>query len=348
MKLNLFASICGLALGLAFVAPIRAQEPLAQPAAKSTPAPSPVPSQLNGSPSLRDPQFEYYKERRAVARGNNLYCAGYIQNLPVTNLQFEVVGGEQEQEQRVYTQGNLVYINAGADRNVKVGDLFVATRPRGKFGSPFTEKKGKLGIYVQELGTVRIVQVKPRVSIAQIETSCETILLGDVLQAYSERVAPEVRVETELDRFRDSSGKAKGRIVLARDGQETLSRDQVVYIDLGAEDKVKAGQYLTIYRPLGTGNITGFSDKEVVVSEDYGFESRKFRGGKFSNQGPRRKGTQATGDIVTTPEAKSRRPEGLRKIVGEAVILNVQERTATVIITRTAQEIHTGDFVELQ
>jgi hypothetical protein len=30
------------------------------------------------------------------------------------------------------------------------------------------------------------------------------------------------------------------------------------------------------------------------------------------------------------------------------VILNVQQRTATAVITRVAQEVHTGDNVELQ
>jgi hypothetical protein len=30
------------------------------------------------------------------------------------------------------------------------------------------------------------------------------------------------------------------------------------------------------------------------------------------------------------------------------VILNVKERTATALITRNAQEIHTGDWVEVQ
>jgi hypothetical protein len=45
---------------------------------------------------------------------------------------------------------------------------------------------------------------------------------------------------------------------------------------------------------------------------------------------------------------KKRRPDDLRKVVGEMVILNVQQRTATAIITRTAQEVHTGDHVELQ
>jgi hypothetical protein len=37
-----------------------------------------------------------------------------------------------------------------------------------------------------------------------------------------------------------------------------------------------------------------------------------------------------------------------RKIVGEMVIIDVQTRTATAIITRTVGEVHTGDWVEIQ
>ncbi len=32
-----------------------------------------------------------------------------------------------------------------------------------------------------------------------------------------------------------------------------LGREQIVYIDLGAEGNVKIGYYLTIYRQLGKG-----------------------------------------------------------------------------------------------
>jgi len=45
---------------------------------------------------------------------------------------------------------------------------------------------------------------------------------------------------------------------------------------------------------------------------------------------------------------KRHRPPVPRKVVGEMVILGVQERTATAIITRVAQEVHTGDYVEIQ
>jgi hypothetical protein len=37
-----------------------------------------------------------------------------------------------------------------------------------------------------------------------------------------------------------------------------------------------------------------------------------------------------------------------RKIVGEMVVLDVQQRTATAVITRIASEVHTGDWVEIQ
>ena len=41
---------------------------------------------------------------------------------------------------------------------------------------------------------------------------------------------------------------------MARDNRELLTRNDVVYIDLGGEDNVQRGDYLTIYRKLGTGN----------------------------------------------------------------------------------------------
>ena len=51
---------------------------------------------------------------------------------------------------------------------------------------------------------------------------------------------------------------------------------------------------------------------------------------------------------ITSREVKRHRPLMPRKIVGELVVIDVQERTATAIITRVAGEVHTGDWVEIQ
>jgi len=87
-----------------------------------------------------------------------------------------------------------------------------------------------------------------------------------------------------------------------------------------------------------------------------GFQSDRYRGGGISSQGSRAKDSTAFVDAhgryryrpITSREVKKARPDMPRKIVGEMVIIDVQTRTATAIITRVASEVHTGDWVEIQ
>ncbi|HEX8846163.1 MAG TPA: hypothetical protein VF791_16040 [Pyrinomonadaceae bacterium] len=289
----------------------------------------------------------------AIANRTNLYCAGFVQYAPAP-ISPEIVGGEQEQEQRVYVEGDYVYINAGAQQGIKLGQEFAVVRPRGQMTSKFTTKKGWLGVFMEELGQLQVINVKERTSVALVTQSCEAILLGDLLRPVNNRVSPVERAEVALDRFAEPTGKQRGRIVMARDARELLTSDQIVYIDLGAEDNVKAGDYLTIYRPAGKGNLTSVENEEIARSQSKGFASDRFGGTKFSNQAQRTKDYTNTPGLffknepATSREVKRHRPPVPRKVVGEMVILNVQTRTATAIITRIAQEVHTGDFVEIQ
>lgn len=287
---------------------------------------------------------------RPIAGETDLYCAGFIQYEP-TVVDLEIVGGEKEESQRTYTMGDYVFINAGAQQGMRVGHSFSIVRPRGPFDSKFTKKKGGLGVFTQELGQLRVTEVKDRVSVARVLKSCELILLGDLLRAVPQRVSPVGRTETALDQFSDPNGKQQGRIVLAQDAREMITRNQIVYIDLGREDRVKPGDYLTVYRPVGTGNLTRINNNEIARNSSRGFESERYKGGKFGNQAQRPKDPNGSGIFnppVTTYEIKNRRPPMPRQVVGEMVILTIQERTATAVITQVAQEIHTGDFVELQ
>jgi hypothetical protein len=285
-----------------------------------------------------------------AALETELSCAGYIEYAP-NYSGFEVVGAEQEQEQTTFSTGNVVFINAGSQQGVRVGQEFQVVRPRGQFTTKLTRKSGWLGVYTQEVGRLRVTVVKERMSVAVVANSCETILLGDLLRGVPYRVSPPVGETADLDRFADPTGKQNGRIVLAREAREMISRHQIVYIDLGTEDNLKEGDRLTVYRPAGTGNISRFRDEEVTPTASYGFESERYRGGQFSIksqrvQNPNQNGIH--GPMTTTPKIKRRRPPMPRKIVGEIVVLNVQARTATAVITRVAQEIHTGDFVEVK
>jgi hypothetical protein len=285
-----------------------------------------------------------------AARDSELYCAGYIEHTPNYST-LEIVGGEEEQEQYVYSAGDFVYIRGGARQAVRVGDEFTVVRPRGQFKSKWSRKDGWLGVYTQEVGRLQVTEVRAEVSVAVVAHSCDTLLLGDLLRHAPRRTSPPAQAAGEFDRFRDPNGKPTGRIVAARDFREMVAMDQVVYIDLGAEDNVRAGDRLTIYRPVGKGGVTRFREDEVARAGNYGFESEVFRGGQMSNQAPRVQYPPADdikGPVRTTAQVKARRPRLPGKNVGEMIVLNVQRRTATAVITRAVQEIHTGDYVEVR
>lgn len=286
------------------------------------------------------------KGPKPLAGSNNLYCAGYIQNAAISEGN-RVIGAQNETDGWNYSQGNFMYINMGRDKGVNVGDVFAVVRPRGEVKSKWSEKRD-LGFYVQEVGALEVVKVKDNVSAVRVKTSCDTILLGDLVQIVEKRTSPAYERGTPMDIFGDPSGKATGRILMARDGQEMVTRDQIAYVDLGADQNVQIGDKLTVFRLLAKGNVTRLPDRESVSSRDYGFESEVYKGGKFSNQSTRKSGDHANGQEARQRDVRAERPVGMRKVVGEAIVLNVKEKTATVVITRTAQEIHTGDWVEIK
>lgn len=283
-----------------------------------------------------------------AARESETACAGFIEQTPARD-RFEIVGAEGETMNSLFAEGDYVFISAGAQQGAQVGQEFSVVRPRGQFSSKLSRKRGSLGVFTQEVGRVRVVRVRDQVSVAMVVASCDNILLGDLLRRVPQRATPASRAESALDRFAEPTGKQSGRIVLARDNRETVSLDQVVFIDLGAEDNVKPGDYLTVFRPVTEGLIVK-QQNEVAANARRGFESDHKRGGQFSNQAQRLKDVDGDkyGPTVKSPEIKERRPAVPRRVLGELVVVHVEGRTATAVVTRVAQEIHTGDHVEVQ
>lgn len=290
-----------------------------------------------------------------VANKSRLYCAGYIRHQRLSQMP-EIVGALQEQERRTYANGDVVYINAGSQQGIREGQNFQIIRPRGDVKGVHKQKLGFVGTYIQEVGQLQVFKVRENTSAAQITFSCDTAVFGDLLAPVPDRESPLQRAEEKLDIFADPSGKQTGRLMMAKDNREMVTRNDIVYIDLGSEDQIKRGDYLTIYRPLGTGNITRVDNEEMARNRATGFQSDRFRGGGFSNQGSRAKDETAFVNVegryryrpITSREVKRHRPPMPRKIVGEMVVIDVQMRTATAIITRVAAEVHTGDWVEIQ
>jgi len=168
----------------------------------------------------------------------------------------------------------------GSNKGVNAGDVFSVVRPRGQVESRWTKKD--VGIYVEEVGALEVVEVKAEVSVAKVISSCEAIMLGDLVQVSERRTNPLAERRAPLDLFADPTGKAQGRILMSRDGAEMLARDYVAYVDLGADENVRAGDRMTIFRKLGKGNLFKYPEEESLSARDEGYQSRVYRGGKFN------------------------------------------------------------------
>ncbi len=297
---------------------------------------TPLPANLPLAESAPEPAYPGVATPR-VATGDDLYCAGYIRATP-PSAQVKIIGAEEENRIVRLGQGDVVYLNTAGAQNMRPGALFSITRPMGKFRSPYKRTGGKdLGIFVREVGVLRVMEVQSQTATARIIVSCSDVQLGDLLVAFAERRVPETDIRKPLPRYQPTSGQKPGRIVLQREQREYIGPRDVVYVDLGSENGVKAGDKFTIFRLTpDDANVFNFSDDDIVGRQSGGYESDKFKGGKFSNGHP----------YEARQQVKNKRPTIPRKIVGELIVIAVEGKSATAIVTRTTQEVHTGDRVE--
>src|SRR5215212_8087563 len=128
-------------------------------------AQSPAPTPRVVMPTQSGPQ--------RVAGKTSLYCAGYIRHQRLPHMP-QIVGAEEEQEQRTYADGDVVYLNAGSQQGIKEGQNFQIIRPRGDVKGVHKQKYGFLGTYVQEVGQLQIFKVRENTSAAQITFTCDT------------------------------------------------------------------------------------------------------------------------------------------------------------------------------
>jgi hypothetical protein len=275
-------------------------------------------------------------DRLPVAKRTDLYCTGYISDL-APKKEMQIIGGEMENFQYTFSQGDVVYLNRGRENGIQSGAVYYVIRPVGTVNHPFKRKKTKVGTLVRELGMIRVLEVQGSTATAEIVVACDSIMFGDLLKPFEEIASPAERDGQPLPRFAESSGGITGRIILSPHYREYLSANQVVYLDIGKKDGLQPGDYFTIYRKVGRNErVAHMKDYNVVNEHSPDYDSDQFRGGEYSNQAHRKARQEVIDDREKIP----------RKVMGEMVILRVEKSTAVAMITRTVAEVNIGDWVE--
>jgi hypothetical protein len=207
-----------------------------------------------------------------------------------------------------------------------VGDRYSIFRPETDDANEWFKGQSKvlkaMGTLYRDNGQIRVVNVQPKVSIAEISFSCAGYMQrGDIARPFEERPSPPLKdAATGFDHFAPVSGKPVGTVVTSLDYWQSLGRGNAAYVNLGAAKGVKVGDYMRVFRYQGT--MREISDQEK------GLQYQVFGFG----------GNPTRYDWKDLP----------REVLGEGIVLNVGRNSSTVLITYSTAEMFTGDYVEVE
>ena len=251
-------------------------------------------------------------------------CSGFVADQHVPD-EIRIVSGEQSNYKITFTRGDYVHINRGQDKGVRVGDRFSVVRAdKDPTDVPWFKWQEKLlkamGTPYMDAGQVRVVNVQPKVSVAQVIFSCGYMQRGDILQPYQDRPAPPFKDSAAFDHFAPVSGKPVAMVVAGKDYGQVFGKLSAVYVNLGSGQGVKVGDYFRIFRYQGSMAETVPQNKGYQYSV-YGFGSAPTR--------------YEWNDLP-------------REVLGEGIVINVNRNSSTMVITFNSIEVYAGDYVEIE
>lgn len=263
----------------------------------------------------------------------DLYCAGSLRKAE-SKSNF-VTGGTESPFNTNFGNGEAIYLHG---KGYEVGQQYTVIRELKDlnryelFPGQFASVKAA-GHPYEELARVRIIDTRPRMAIARIEFSCDSVGPGDLVVPFEEKKLVNFHPPLRFDRFALANGQVSGRILLAKDFDSELGTGGTVYVSIGANQGLKVGDFLRAER-LGT-----------AVTHDE-VDSLSFRADSYEmtqNEPPVINPTyldRGHGPVIHTDDMP-------RRGVGEIVILGTTPTTATGMIVFSLEPVHVGDTVEL-
>jgi len=254
----------------------------------------------------------------------DVYCSGMITTGHIPRS-LEIVSGEGANYKVTFADGDYVYINKGSDKGLKPGDTFLVMRPLSndthvQFFTWQNRLLHAMGQPWEDEGRLKVVVVHKNVSIAQVTDACSYLQRGDAVLPFAERPVPQLKAEDNFDRFAPPSGKKKAMIVAGKNFAMQAATDSVVYVNLGANQGVKVGDYFRVFRYEDNGNSTVYQTPNMATAV-YGFG--------------------AAPDHYSWKDLP-------REVLGEGIVLRTTPNASTVLITYSLKQIYDGDYCELE
>jgi hypothetical protein len=263
----------------------------------------------------------------------DLYCAGFInkQTLPDANY---VAGGLQTPTTTKFVRGDIIYMEGTGYTAGAEYEIVRALRDINEYEMYPGQKKlmKETGQPYEEVGRIKIVDTRNKTAIAQVEYACDGVNPGDTAIPFAEKPAITFHTPVRFDRFLPAGNRLSGRVVMGKDFDSELGTGQKLYINVGANQGVKIGDYFRAVRSYEADlrdPVDSLSFK-AAIAEDTQLKTPSVDPRMF---------TRGNGPVIHVRDLP-------RRAVGEIVVIGVTPTTATGMIVFSLEDIHAGDGVE--
>ena len=274
-------------------------------------------------------------ERVQTPTSSDLYCAGFVNKQVLPNSNF-VLGGLQSPNTTKFVNNDLIYL---AGHGYQAGQQYTIVRElrdanRYEIFAGQHSMLAAMGQPYAELARVRIIDTRSKSAIGHIEFSCEPVDPGDIAIPYAEKQPVVFHPPLRFDRFAPPNGKVNGRIVLGKDFDSELGTGKKVYINVGANQGIKVGDYFRAVRSYTADLNDPVDSLSFKASKVEDTQNRE------PNIEPRMLTKSGKGPTIHVADYP-------RRAVGEIVVILTTPTTATGMIVFALEDVHLGDRVEL-
>jgi len=274
-------------------------------------------------------------EQIATPTRSDLYCSGFVNKELLPNANFVAGGLDTPNTVQYSDSGEMVYLTG---KGYEVGKKYTVVRELHDpnryeiFTGQFAILKA-MGYPYADLATVRVVDTRSKMAIAHIELSCAPVVPGDTVVPFVEAPAVTFHPPMHFDRFIPPSHKLSGRIVMAKDFDSELGTGMKVYMNLGANQGVKVGDYFRTVRPYEDDlhNPVDSLSFKASTADDTQAKPPSMEQNMFN---------KTNGPSIHVADFP-------RRAIGEIVILSTTPTTSTGMIVFALEDMHLGDGVEL-
>jgi hypothetical protein len=273
-------------------------------------------------------------ERIQTPTYTDLYCAGFISQHTLPDANY-VLGGLQTPTTTHFVRGDMIYLQGTGYAAGAEYEIVRALRDMNEYEMfPGQQKLIKqTGQPYEEVARVKIIDTRNRTAVGQIEFACDGVAPGDTAIPFVEKQLINFHSPIRFDRFLPAApGKVTGRIVMAKDFDSQLGTGQKVYINVGANQGVKIGDYFRAVRSY-----------EADLKDPV--DSLSFKAALAEDT--QKKQPSVDANMLTRSNGPNIHVRDLpRRSVGEIVIIGVTNTTATGMIVFSMEDVHAGDKVE--